>query len=104
MIQQLLSDDVQDFIDTHIRSAVVRLNGEDVSYPIFNTRRDGNTIKKLVYLQTEEGKVTEAWLVDANGRRLQSSEVNVTKNENGYMIVFIIEVEIKVKVKGVPAS
>lgn len=94
-IQQILVDATADFISNYVRGAVIRIDGADVEYPIFKTVRDGNTIKKLVYMQSEEGRVTDAKLVDANGRDLQTKVIDVTKNEDGLMIAFVIEIKIE---------
>ena len=94
-IQQLLVDVTADFISNYVRGAVITIDGVDVDYPIYKTIRDGNKIKKLVYIQSEEGLVTDAIIVDANGRELQTKVIDITKNEVGLVIAFVIEIKIE---------
>lgn len=95
MIQQLLADETAKFIDGYVRSAVVTIDGNDVAYPIHKTLRDGNKLKKYVYLSSETGRITHAKLVDANGRELQTKTMDVTKGKDGFVIAFVIDIKIE---------
>lgn len=94
-IKQLLLDETLNFIDTYVKEAVININGTDTVYPIFKTKREPNRLKKFVYMQSETGEVSNAKLVDAQGRELQAKALDVQKNEDGLMIVFVIDLAIK---------
>ncbi|WP_060210495.1 hypothetical protein [Sporosarcina koreensis] len=95
MIQKLFADELARYADSYVRSAVVTIEGKDVDYPIYKTIRDGNKLKKLVYLTSETGRITGAKLVDANGRELQTKTMDVAKGKDGFVIAFVIEVKIE---------
>lgn len=92
-IQQILVDETAEFIDGYVKKAVVTINGTDVDYPIHKTIYDGKRIKKLVYLQSETGRITGAKIVDAHGRDLQTKDIDINKDGNGLVIAFVIEVK-----------
>lgn len=100
-IEKIMVDDTLDFWDSYIREAVVTLNGQDVAYPIFKTYRTANQLQKLVYMETETGNVTDAWLVNNRGQRVQTKEVNFDKKEDGFMIIFVLDLSIHVAVQAV---
>lgn len=94
-IKQLYVDTLLDYMQTIAKSARVTINGALVDFDIFKTIVEGNTIKHLVYLTNETGSVTNAYLLDAFGRELQSKSFSVNKGEDGFTIVFVTALEIK---------
>ncbi len=92
-IQQILVDETTGIIDLYVKKAVITINGVDVEYPIFKTIREGNKLKKLVYLQSETGRISGAKIVDAHDRDLQTMVIDITKDVNGLVIAFVIDIK-----------
>ncbi|MEH6943376.1 hypothetical protein [Bacillus sp. JJ722] len=95
-IQSLLVDETLRFIDTFIKKAKVTINGQDIEKEIYRTVKNGNELRKYVYLDEEIGLITRAALVDTNGRELYVKTYNYNKNSNGFVIVFPIKQSIEV--------
>lgn len=95
MIQQLFADELTRYADSYVRGAVVTIDGNDEDYPIHKTLREGNKLKKYVYLTSVTGRITGAKLVDANGRELQTKTMDVAKGKDGFTIAFVIDLKIE---------
>lgn len=95
-IQNLLIDETLNFIDTFIKKAKVTIDGVKIEKEIYRTKKDGDTLRKYVYLDNETGLITRAALVDAQGRELYVKNLNYQKGGDGYMIVFPIKQTIEV--------
>lgn len=88
-------DQVIEFLSTLVRRAIVTIDGNEREYDIYRTKREGNTLKKMVYTTSETGYISTARLVDVQGRTIQTKGVNVQKFEDGFMIVFSIEIKVE---------
>lgn len=95
-IQNLLIDETLNFIDTFIKKAKVTIDGVEIEKDIYRTKREGNTLRKYVYLDNETGLITRAALVDAQGRELYVKNLNYQKGGDGFMITFPIQQTIEV--------
>lgn len=94
-IKQLYVDQVIAHMQTLAKSARITINGAEKDYEIFKTLVEGKTFKHFVYLTNEVGNITEAKLLDAQGRELQTKSFSVTKGEDGFVVAFVITIEIK---------
>lgn len=95
MIHPLLVDNVIDYIMGLSPKAVVTIDGIDREYEYYRVMREGNLIKKYVYLQDETGKITGAHAVDVQGRQLESYQAHIEKGPDGFMVVFLLELKIE---------
>ncbi|MEV9639463.1 hypothetical protein ABZ756_02045 [Mammaliicoccus sciuri] len=92
----LLEDETLKFWDRLIVGAKVTIDGVVRDYPIHESSYiEGNTLKKFVYLESESGHVTHAYIHDQHGRRIREKLMNIRKGENGMMITFFFQLEIK---------
>ncbi|MGE7621682.1 hypothetical protein ACQKMD_01145 [Viridibacillus sp. NPDC096237] len=89
-IQDLLIDETLKFYDGLIKKAKIIIDGNEIEKEIYKTVKDGDTLRKYVYLDVEKGLVTKASLVDAQGRELYVKVLNHQKGNKGYAIVFPI--------------
>ncbi|MED4399763.1 hypothetical protein [Metabacillus fastidiosus] len=84
---------------THMASlgkkAKVTIDGVEKEFNIFKTLIKGKTFKHLIYLTNDIGKITDAKLLDIQGRELQTESFNVTKGPDGFTIVFVVTIEVK---------
>lgn len=95
MIHPLLVDNVIDYIMGLSTKAIVTIDGIDREYEYYRVMREGNLIKKYVYLRDEIGQITGAHAVDVQGRQLESYEAQIQKGPDGFMIVFLLELKIE---------
>lgn len=95
MIHPLMVDLTLDFIQSLSTKAVVVINGIEHQFDYYRVMREGNTIKKYVYLSSEVGNITAAHAVDSLGRHLESYEAQIEKGPDGFMIVFLLSLDIK---------
>lgn len=94
MIHQLLVDLTLDFLQNVGKKAIVTIDGIDHEYDFKYTEIVGNTVKKYVYLSTEQGQVTNARVVDNQGRNLETYTASIEKGPDGFMVVFYLTLEI----------
>ncbi|MDX8367793.1 hypothetical protein [Cytobacillus sp. IB215665] len=94
-VNQLLVDQTIDFISNLSTKAIVTIDGVDQEFPFYKVVKKDNQIKKYVYLQSETGYINEARIVDSIGRNLETHNTSIQKGEDGFMIVFLIELVIK---------
>ena len=95
MIHQLLVDMTMDFIQSIASKAVVTMDGIEHQYDFYRVERDGNVLKKYVYLSTEIGTITNARVVDVQGRNLESYTSHIEKGPDGFMIVFYLALKVE---------
>ena len=93
-IQPLLIDLTQQFLNGLVASAKVTINGTVYDKDIYHTSMK-HGLRKYVKLSTEQGLVTRASLVDAQGRELYVKEMNFQKGAQGYTIAFPLQIESK---------
>lgn len=92
----LLEDETLKFWDRLIVGAKVSIDGVEKDYPIHESSYiEGNTLKKFVYLSTESGLITHAYIYDQHGRQIREKEMNIQKGQDGIMITFFLALEIK---------
>lgn len=94
-VQKLLLDEVLKFVDSYAKKAVVTIDGVKKEYDVYRTSIQGNQLKKMVYIENETGKITNAILVDSQGRNLFIKDMNIVKKEEGFMIVFKLDIKIE---------
>lgn len=94
-VQQLLLDEVLNFVDSYARKAVVTIDGVKKEYEVHRTDIKGNQLKKMVFIENEIGTITNAILVDSQGRNLFVKDMNILKKEDGFMIVFKLDIKIE---------
>jgi len=87
MVKRIVIDRTIDFLKKMMHKAVLTIDGQEVV---------NDTIKSYVYLDGH-GDVTSAKIVDAHGIELDTYETQISRNEDGLVIVF----ELAVKLKGV---
>ena len=88
IVQQVLIDRLMNYLDELILRGRVKLNGEYVNYDIKNTVLVGNTLRKYIYLDVDEGIVEEAQLLSNNGDILAVKPFSITKQDDGLVIAF----------------
>ncbi|WP_153732522.1 hypothetical protein [Sporosarcina obsidiansis] len=92
----LLEDETLKFWDRLMVGAKVTIDGTERDYPIHpSSYIEGNTLKKFVYLSTESGHVTHAYIHDQHGRRIREKTMDIKKDGNGLMVTFFLSLEIK---------
>lgn len=98
IVQNRLIELLRDDISTHVAGALVNINGELLSYPIFKTTVSGNKITKYVYLSDQEttGQIMSATLVDSSGNALAIQPLTEIKTARGFLIAFEFEVKVGV--------
>jgi len=95
-LQDFVIDDVLSFFDSYFRKAVVTIDGVEVEKDIHKTAKHEDTLRKYVYLDVENGLVTEAALLDPMGRKAYIRTLNYQKDKKGYVIVFPIKQKVEV--------
>lgn len=92
----LLQEETLKFWDRLMVGAKVTIDGTERDYPIHpSSYIEGNTLKKFVYLESESGHVTHAYIYDRDGRRIREKSMNIRKGEDGLMVTFFFELIIK---------
>lgn len=92
----LLQEETLKFWDRLMVGAKVTIDGTERDYPIHpSSYIEGNTLKKFVYLESESGHVTHAYIHDQHGRRIREKTMNIRKGEDGLMVTFFFQLELK---------
>ncbi|MFD1206626.1 hypothetical protein ACFQ38_16135 [Sporosarcina contaminans] len=92
----LLQEETLKFWDRLMVGAKVTIDGTKHDYPIHpSSYIEGNTLKKFVYLESESGHVTHAYIHDQHGRRIREKTMDIRKGEDGLMVTFFFQLEIK---------
>lgn len=94
-MEELLIMKLINYLDSIVFGGKVLLEGEYVDYPIFKTKKDGNSLKKYIYLDVEVGKIEDAQLVTNTGEILSQKNFNITKNQDGIVIVFEFKIDVE---------
>lgn len=95
VVQQGLTTFLADRLSAYIDRGRVKLDGVSKEMPIFKTTIDGNKVRKFLYLVEEKGKISEACLLNASGAALAVKPMSMTKAEDGVMVVFEFDLDIK---------
>lgn len=88
IIQPILIDRLINYLDELVFRGKVKLNGQFVTYEIFKTVRDGNKLRKYIYLTTEIGLVEEAQLLSNSGDVLAIKPFSIEKQDDGLILAF----------------
>lgn len=87
-IQPILTDKLVSYLDQLILRGKVKFNGEYVDYEIFKTIKEGNVLRKYIYLDTPVGLVEEAQLISDSGEVLAIKPFSINKQEDGLVLAF----------------
>jgi hypothetical protein len=97
IIQQKLLELTRDSMSDLFANALVNVNGQLKTYPIYKTTLDGNKIVKYIYLDDvqAQGQILSATLVDNQGNALAVKHMNIIKGDSGLLIAFqfVLKVE-----------
>ena len=88
IIQPILIDRLINYLDELVFRGKVKLNGQFVTYEIFKTVRDGNKLRKYIYLTSEIGLVEEAQLLSNSGDVLAIKPFSIEKQDDGLILAF----------------
>ncbi len=92
----LLEDETLRFWDRLMIGAKVIIDGVEKDYPIHpSSYIEGNVLKKFVYLESESGHITEAYIHDQHGRRIREKIMSIRQGADGLMITFFFGLEIR---------
>lgn len=97
IVQQKLLSLLTGDLSDHVDHALVVINGQVKSYPIFRRLQEGNKITIYVYLNDEgdTGLIQTATLVDSTGEALAIKPTAITKGAAGVMIAFAFTITIQ---------
>ncbi|MFS0878034.1 hypothetical protein [Solibacillus isronensis] len=95
IIQPIFTAAMVDTMDQLCAKGKVKINGDYKNYSMFKTVRDGNKLRKYLYLETEIGYVEEAQLLSINNDVLAIKPVEIEKQEDGLVIAFEFELVIR---------
>lgn len=94
-VKQLFLDQVTNYASNLVHKAVLEIDGVEKDYDILRTKISNGKIVKYVHLDSDEGLITKARLIDNQRRDLMYNEMNVRKLDDGFMMVFTILIEVK---------
>lgn len=94
VIQHNLIEKLINHLDELIFRGKIKINGEYQNYEIFKTLKEGNMLRKYLYLETEVGNVEEAQLVTSIGEILAVKPFDIQKQEDGLMLAFEFKIEV----------
>lgn len=95
VIQPILVERLLSYLDELISRGKVKVNGEFANYDIFKTVRDGNTVRKYLYLTTEVGLVEEAQLLSNSGDVLAVKPFSIHKADDGLVLTFEFKITVQ---------
>ncbi|MET3657817.1 hypothetical protein [Sporosarcina psychrophila] len=95
VVQQVLIDRLINYLDDVIHRGKVKLNGQYVNYDIFKTVKEGNVLRKYIYLETETGYVEEAQLLTSTNEVLAIKPFSIEKEDNGLVLAFEFKITIQ---------
>lgn len=95
VVQTILTDKLVDYLDQLIYFGKVKLNGEFVDYEIFKSIKEGNILRKFIYLQSEAGIVEEAQLLSSANEVLAIKPMSIEKQEDGLVLAFEFAINIQ---------
>jgi len=88
VVQQNLIDKLVNYLDELIFRGKVKINGQYKNYDIFKTVKEGNVLRKYLYLETETGYVEEAQLLSSMGEVLAIKPFSIEKQDDGLVLAF----------------
>lgn len=95
VVQQTLIDRLVNYLDEVIHSGKVKLNGQYKNYEIFKTVKEGNVLRKYIYLETETGYVEEAQLLSAGNDVLAVKPFSIEKQDDGLVLAFEFKITVE---------
>lgn len=95
VVQQILIDKIVNYLDELISRGKVKINGQYKNYDIFKTVKEGNVLRKYLYLETETGYVEEAQLLTSMNEVLAVKPFSIEKQDDGLVLAFEFTIEIK---------
>lgn len=95
VVQQALVDRLLNYLDGILFKGRIKLNGTYQEYEIYKTVKDGNTIRKYLYMQTESGRVEEAQLTANDGTILAVKPFSITKQKDGLVLAFEFTIQVQ---------
>ena len=95
VVQQILVDRIINYLDELIFRGKVKINGQYKNYDIFKTIKEGNILRKYLYLETEIGYVEEAQLLTSMNEVLAIKPFSIEKQDDGLVLAFEFTIEIK---------
>ncbi|MGC5327115.1 hypothetical protein [Brevibacillus sp. SYSU BS000544] len=97
-MQNRLLELLQNDVSNHINKALVNVDGQLKSYPIFKTTSSGFKVTKYVYLDDiqAQGQIQTVSLLDSSGNTLATKSLNIKKGDSGLLIAFELEVKVEV--------
>lgn len=95
VIQPVLVDGVVNYVDSSFQRARVQIDGTYVDYPIYKTQKNGNILRKQIYLELEEGFVGEAQLLGADNEVLAKKPFSIEKKKDGLLLTFQITITVR---------
>ncbi len=88
VVQPILIERLVNYLDELIYRGKVKLNGQYVNYDVFKTVKEGNVLRKYLYLETETGYVEEAQLLTSMNEVLAIKPFSIQKQEDGLVLAF----------------
>lgn len=95
VVQQILVDKIVNYLDELISRGKVKINGQYKNYDIFKTVKEGNVLRKYLYLETETGYVEEAQLLSSMGEVLAIKPFAIEKQDDGLVLAFEFTITVK---------
>lgn len=95
VVQQVLVDKIVNYLDELISRGKVKINGQYKNYDIFKTVKEGNVLRKYLYLETETGYVEEAQLLSSMGEVLAIKPFAIEKQDDGLVLAFEFTITVK---------
>lgn len=95
VVQQILVDKIINYLDELIFRGKVKINGQYKNYDIFKTVKEGNVLRKYLYLETETGYVEEAQLLSSMGEVLAIKPFAIEKQDDGLVLAFEFTITVK---------
>lgn len=88
VVQPILIERLVNYLDELIFRGKVKLNGQYMNYDIFKTVKEGNVLRKYLYLETETGYVEEAQLLTSMNEVLAIKPFSIEKQDDGLVLAF----------------
>ena len=95
VIQDVMVTKIINFLDELLHKGKIKLNGEYKNYDVFKTIKEGNRIRKYLYLETETGYVEEAQLLSSTNEVLVIKPFAIEKQDDGLVLAFEFTIEVK---------
>ncbi|MFC4403330.1 hypothetical protein [Gracilibacillus xinjiangensis] len=99
-IQPLVLQEVANHIIGLIDHAIVTIDDVQIDHEIYRNSIEDNVLKTFVYVDNEEGTITDVRLVDTLGRPLNLQEMHIEKGPDGLIFVFKITLLIQTEIEG----